>query len=581
MLVGRTTLYGSRVATTLLLFCVLLLGAACGDAIGNADEDAGGDEAGNSAAKKDAANQTGSAGSDPPSRQTGSRQTASEREDETVLVHRSGVGNIAGNSTYIDDPLTNANPDAALFVTHARLPDGDTVENSRSTGVWYDTDRKKWAIFNQDRAQMPEGAAFNAAVVKEPAEADAPVFVQRAGSENISGNSTYIDHPLTNGDPDAVLSITPNWNPGGAGGTYSDHPVGVWYDADRERWAVFNQDRAEMPTGAAFNVAVTPKPAKLETTVLRATPDTVVDGNVYVDRPFSNGKPDAILSVTQNWNPSGEGGVYNDHPVGIRYDAGSERWAIYNEDGVPIPEGAAFNVMEYSAVSAAVKADSSGNASGKQAQKDGSQEAGKKPQKTRPPIEGKVSEDALDKVPKFRDFYSKGNPETPKNLVQAGSSAGAIPAVKPFNFGRDPGGPEDKTLYLSIPKIDLYDVPVYNSTSEEALTKSAVHVPATGFPWQKGANTFIAGHRIGYPDTGSYYVFFRLDELVEGDEITITDSDGGRYVYEVRNQKVVGPENVESLNPVEGKSVVSLQTCTLPDYAKRLIVRGELVEKDV
>lgn len=203
------------------------------------------------------------------------------------------------------------------------------------------------------------------------------------------------------------------------------------------------------------------------------------------------------------------------------------------------------------------------------------------PQKTQAPIEGKVSKDALDKVPKFRDFYSKGNPETPKNLVQAGSSAGAIPAVKPFNFGRDPGGPEDKTLYLSIPKIDLYEVPVYNSTSEEDLTKSAVHVPATGFPWQKGANTFIAGHRLGYPDTGSYYVFFRLDELVEGDEIVVTDSDGGRYVYEVRDQKVVSPDNVESLNPVEGSSVISLQTCTLPDYAERLIVQGELVEKDV
>lgn len=576
MLVGRTTLYGSRVVATLLLFCVLLLGAACGGAIGNADDD----KAGNSATKKAVASETNSAGNDTPSKQTGSRQTASDPEDETVLVHRSGAGNIAGNSTYIDDPLTNANPDAALFVTHARIPGGDTVENAHSIGVWYDTGRKKWAIFNQDRAEMPEGAAFNAAVVQEPAETDGLVFVQRAGSGNTAGNSTYIDHPLTNGDPDAVLSIIPNWNPGGEGGIYNDHPVGVWYDADRERWAVFNQDRAEMPKGAAFNVSVTRKSAKTETLVLRATPDTVVDGSVYVDRPFANGKPDAVLSLTQNWNPSGEGGVYNDHPVGIRYDAGREKWAIYNEDGAPIPEGAAFNVTEYSAIGAAVKATNSEDADRKRAKKDSSQEADE-PQKTQAPIEGKVAKDALEKVPKFRDFYSEGNPETPKNLVQAGSSAGAIPAVKPFNFGRDPGGPEDKTLYLSVPKIDLYDVPVYNSTSEDDLTKSAVHVPATGFPWQKGANTFIAGHRIGYPDTGSYYVFFRLDELVEGDEIVVTDSDGGRYVYEMREQKVVDPDNVESLNPVEGKSVISLQTCTLPDYAERLIVRGELVEKDV
>jgi sortase A len=30
------------------------------------------------------------------------------------------------------------------------------------------------------------------------------------------------------------------------------------------------------------------------------------------------------------------------------------------------------------------------------------------------------------------------------------------------------------------------------------------------------------------------------------------------------------------LNPVEGKNIVTLQTCTLPDYTNRLLVRGEL-----
>jgi sortase A len=30
---------------------------------------------------------------------------------------------------------------------------------------------------------------------------------------------------------------------------------------------------------------------------------------------------------------------------------------------------------------------------------------------------------------------------------------------------------------------------------------------------------------------------------------------------------------------VQGKNIVSLQTCTLPDYSHRLIVRGELVER--
>ncbi len=82
------------------------------------------------------------------------------------------------------------------------------------------------------------------------------VFVHRATPQNTSANSTYLDHPLTNDNPNAVLSVTQNWNPGGDGGIYNDHPVGVWYDANARRWAIFNQDRVAMPGGASFNAVV-------------------------------------------------------------------------------------------------------------------------------------------------------------------------------------------------------------------------------------------------------------------------------------------------------------------------------------
>jgi uncharacterized membrane protein len=81
-------------------------------------------------------------------------------------------------------------------------------------------------------------------------------FVHTSTDDNISANSTYLDHPLLNGNPDAVVYVTQNWNPSGSGGTYNDHPVGVWYDVSRKKWAVFNQDRAEMPRDTSFNVAV-------------------------------------------------------------------------------------------------------------------------------------------------------------------------------------------------------------------------------------------------------------------------------------------------------------------------------------
>ena len=82
------------------------------------------------------------------------------------------------------------------------------------------------------------------------------VFVHRATPENLSENSTYLDNTLINGNSNVVLYVTPNWNPGGGAGTYNEHPIGVWYDDGRQRWAIFNQDRETMPDGAAFNVAV-------------------------------------------------------------------------------------------------------------------------------------------------------------------------------------------------------------------------------------------------------------------------------------------------------------------------------------
>jgi hypothetical protein len=87
------------------------------------------------------------------------------------------------------------------------------------------------------------------------------VFVHRATEENVSQNSTKIDHPSSNGNPDAVLVVTPNWNPDDSPGIYNNHPIGVWYDSATQRWVIFNQDLADMPVGAGFNVVLHPHPA--------------------------------------------------------------------------------------------------------------------------------------------------------------------------------------------------------------------------------------------------------------------------------------------------------------------------------
>ena len=157
----------------------------------------------------------------------------------------------------------------------------------------------------------------------------------------------------------------------------------------------------------------------------------------------------------------------------------------------------------------------------------------------------------------------------------AGAAAGA---------GRGSRGaapvPEDHTLRLTVPDLARVDgVPVETGgpLDESALRRGALHIEGTGFPWQRGGNTYIAGHRLGFPGTPSNLLFWDLGKLDKGDRILLEDSGGRVYEYAVFREMVVGPEEVRVTRPVPGKSVVSLQTCTLPDYAERLVVQAELV----
>ena len=139
--------------------------------------------------------------------------------------------------------------------------------------------------------------------------------------------------------------------------------------------------------------------------------------------------------------------------------------------------------------------------------------------------------------------------------------------------------PSNSTLKLTVPEMQrVRDVPVYDgpASDEAALHDGALHVRDTGFPWQTGANVYIAGHRLGFPGTKSYLVFWDLDKLEKGDEVILTDANGTRYTYAVFNKFVTGPSDTSVLQPVPGRNVVSLQTCTLPDYSERLIVQAEL-----
>jgi sortase A len=144
-----------------------------------------------------------------------------------------------------------------------------------------------------------------------------------------------------------------------------------------------------------------------------------------------------------------------------------------------------------------------------------------------------------------------------------------------------PQGPSSKMLRMTIPKMAQIrndTIPYSVSDDDKAFRKhAAVHLRGTGNPWDRQANVYIAGHRLGFPGTNSWLSFWDLNVLKKGDEIFITDAAGDRYVYKVFKVFIVAPDEVSVTRPLAGRNIVSLQTCTLPDYSKRLIVQGEKV----
>jgi len=127
---------------------------------------------------------------------------------------------------------------------------------------------------------------------------------------------------------------------------------------------------------------------------------------------------------------------------------------------------------------------------------------------------------------------------------------------------------------LIIPKIGV-KIPIVEGSDESALNRGAWRLPETSTP-DKGGNTAIAGHRWKYRPP-SEKTFYLLDKLEVRDSFKII-WQAKEYNYKIVSINIVLPTDVWVLNPTTVPTV-TLITCTpLFSTAKRLIVKGELIE---
>jgi hypothetical protein len=78
----------------------------------------------------------------------------------SAFVHTATAANkLSANGTDVDNPAINGNPNALVYVTQLLNPSG-IVYNNSPVGVYYNTVRKHWEIFNQNNAAIPTNAQF-------------------------------------------------------------------------------------------------------------------------------------------------------------------------------------------------------------------------------------------------------------------------------------------------------------------------------------------------------------------------------------------------------------------------------------
>ncbi|GEM82608.1 DUF7452 domain-containing protein [Meiothermus hypogaeus] len=169
--------------------------------------------------------------------------------------------------------LTGSNASTAGFRVHNEAAGGTALRGEGAgglnVGVWGVVADSGWGVIGSSTGGGlgVEGRAIGGVALSAVAPAGTalqvngpirvtgtkPAFVHTAAAANINGPRTTLDNPMINGDPNAILTVTPVSNDADP---VINAPIGVSYDSGTGRWRIFRADGIDMPDGAKFNVLV-------------------------------------------------------------------------------------------------------------------------------------------------------------------------------------------------------------------------------------------------------------------------------------------------------------------------------------
>jgi hypothetical protein len=250
------------------------------------------------------------------------------------------AANTLFNETQIDVLANILGPVENLLVTPLR-GNAPAAEAGATLGVYRVSNPPAlYAVFREDQQAISTGRRY---AVLAPLDGRRNT-VHTSTLGNIANAFTQLDDPELNNHPEALLFAIHNWNPGGTGGTYHDHRIGVSYLAGR--WYIGNQDSVDMVSGVSFNFSVAPPGSpNAFSRLVGSSPRS----ELRLAHPLLDDNECAAPQLTRTGTPSSDTGFSLAYVRGAYGAPG--RWVVVAE-GTGTPAFAAntgFNVMLHGA----------------------------------------------------------------------------------------------------------------------------------------------------------------------------------------------------------------------------------------
>jgi len=262
---------------------------------------------------------------------------------DKIYVHTATTDNSSGNITYINHPDLNGNPGAGIVYVHTWNANGlPSVYNNNVTGLWYNSGRNQWAIYNEiDTEPIVNGSHYMVYIADDPT--NVITHVSNAGNQGSFGPATtVIDNPLMNGlDPGPFAIMSHYYNPNN---TYNDQNFGFYYDTALDKRGIYDENAGPaIPDGAAFKILI--RGEGVDRFTHTATTGNISGHTSLIDHPLLNDNPNATFVFSHYWGVAGVDSQQDlDAVVSVYYASGF--WRFYCEDqSTPMPANIVFDII--------------------------------------------------------------------------------------------------------------------------------------------------------------------------------------------------------------------------------------------